>query len=112
MTGQRHGAIAWHYDINDSALDFLGANDVVKLTYTVQVDDGNGGIKTAGRRHHGARHRGRAGNHVVGTGGDDHRDCRWGTGREHRPHTATGAVTFNDVDLSDIETSSIYRRRL
>ena len=36
-------------------IDFLGANDVVTLTYTVQVDDGNGGIKTPGRRRHGAR---------------------------------------------------------
>ena len=40
------GSIAWQYSINDSALDFLGAHDVVQLTYTVQVDDGNGGIKT------------------------------------------------------------------
>ena len=40
------GTIGWHYDLADSAIDFLGANDVVTLTYTVQVDDGNGGIKT------------------------------------------------------------------
>ena len=37
------GSIAWQYSISDGALDFLGANDIVKLAYTVQVDDGNGG---------------------------------------------------------------------
>ena len=50
------GTIGWHYNIDDSALDFLGANDEVTLTYTVQVGDGNGGIARPGRDHHGARH--------------------------------------------------------
>src|SRR5262249_57488258 len=36
------GSIGWHYNINDSALDFLGKNDQVVLTFTVQVSDGNG----------------------------------------------------------------------
>src|SRR5262249_17804082 len=38
------GSIGWHYNINDSALDFLGQNDQVVLTFTVQVSDGNGGF--------------------------------------------------------------------
>ncbi len=40
------GTIGWNYDIADSALDFLGANDQVVLTYTVQTNDGNGGTAT------------------------------------------------------------------
>ena len=38
-----NGSIGWHYDMADSALDFLGTDDVVTLTYTVQVADGHGG---------------------------------------------------------------------
>src|SRR5262245_66644541 len=40
------GSIGWHYNINDSTLDFLGAHDQVVLTFTVQVSDGNGGFAT------------------------------------------------------------------
>src|SRR5262249_30314677 len=40
------GSIGWHYNINDSALAFLGQNDQVVLTFTVQVADGNGGVST------------------------------------------------------------------
>ena len=102
------GTIGWHYNIADSDLDFLGANDVVTLTYTVQVDDGNGGIKTPGRRRHGARHRGRAGDHVLGA---DRLGDRMGGpvgGRDaNTPSYGLGTVTFTDVDLSDHPTSSI-----
>ena len=38
-----NGTIGWHYDIADSALDFLGATDQVVLTYTVKTADGNSG---------------------------------------------------------------------
>ena len=38
------GTVGWHYSIADSLLDFLGDNDQVALTYTVQVDDHNGGL--------------------------------------------------------------------
>ena len=31
-----NGIINWHYDIADSAIDFLGASDQVVLTYTVR----------------------------------------------------------------------------
>ena len=38
------GMVVWHYDISDSALDFLGDDDQVTLTFTVQVNDGHGGL--------------------------------------------------------------------
>ena len=31
--------VVWHYNISDSALDFLGDNDQLALTFSVQVDD-------------------------------------------------------------------------
>src|SRR5262249_18810524 len=38
------GTVGWHYDISDGALDFLGDLDQLVLTFTVQVDDGHGGL--------------------------------------------------------------------
>ena len=95
------GTIGWHYNIDDGALDFLGADDVVTLTYTVQVDDGHGGTPDAGRDHHGARHRGYACDHV-----GDRRRRRSPriavlAGGEIGPENASGTMTFTDVDLSD-----------
>src|SRR6185312_819087 len=40
------GTVGWHYDISDSALDFLGDLDDLTLTFTVQVNDGHGGVVT------------------------------------------------------------------
>ena len=102
------GTIGWHYNIADSNLDFLGENDVVTLTYTVQTDDGNGGtasqdvvitvhgtedvpvITSAAQTGAISEDGG-----TVGSGGE--------AGSEH----TSGTITFTDVDLSDIETSSI-----
>ena len=38
------GTVGWHYDISDGALDFLGDDDQLMLTFTVQVNDGHGGF--------------------------------------------------------------------
>src|SRR5262249_57314392 len=40
------GTVGWHYDISDAVLDFLGADDQVTLTFTVQINDGHGGVIT------------------------------------------------------------------
>ena len=103
------GGIAWHYDIADSALDFLGANDVVQLTYTVQVDDGNGGIKTQDVTItvHGTEDA-----PVITSGaqsGAVTEDVDLSANENAETHHQSGTITFTDVDLSDIETSSIYQ---
>ena len=99
---QRHDRLALQY--SDSALDFLGANDVVTLTYTVQVDDGNGGsaaqdvtITVQGTED--------APTITSGADGDGHRDADLAPGENTASDIASGAVTFTDVDLSDIETA-------
>ena len=97
------GAIAWQYDLADSAIDFLGAHDVVTLTYTVQVDDGNGGIKSQDVvvTVHGTEDAPVITSSSPQTGSA----TEWAdlsadeTANTH--HTASGAVTFTDVDLSD-----------
>ena len=83
------GTIGWHYDIADSALDFLGAHDQVTLTYTVQVDDGNGRTPPAGRYHHGARHRGQADDHDVGTQAATITEDNGGSGERRRTAPST-----------------------
>ena len=101
------GTIGWHYDIADSALDFLGADDVVTLTYTVQVDDGHGGIASQDVTItvHGTEDAPMITSGVQA--GSATGDRRPPAGREHRHPSSSGAVTFTDVDLSDLETSSI-----
>ena len=101
------GSIAWTYSISDGALDFLGANDVVTLTYTVQADDHNGGTTSQNVT-------------ITVSGTEDAPTLTSGTqaatvtenadgatGENTETHTVSGAVTFNDVDLSDLEASSI-----
>ncbi|MCZ4292392.1 VCBS domain-containing protein, partial [Hoeflea alexandrii] len=41
--GDGSGEIAWTYDATNAAIDFLGENDQLVLTFTVTVDDQNGG---------------------------------------------------------------------
>jgi len=45
-TGDGAGQITWNYSVNDSDLNPMGQYDSVVQTYTVTVDDGNGGTDT------------------------------------------------------------------
>ena len=109
---QRYDRLAL-FNIDDGALDFLGADDVVTLTYTVQVDDGHGGIKTQDVTItvHGTEDK-----PVITTGTQaatitEDKGVQ-GSGGETGPENASGTITFTDVDLSDHETSSITNKQL
>src|SRR6185437_741306 len=106
------GSIAWQYSLSDGVLDFLGAHDVVTLTYTVQVDDHNTGTTTQNVT-------------ITVSGSEDAPTLTSGTqaatvteiadnasGENTAAHTVSGAVTFNDVDLSDLEASSITQKQV
>ena len=84
------GTIGWNYDLADSALDFLGANDVVTLTYTVQTSDGNGGTAQPGRHRHHPRHQRRAGDHHLDAVGLGDGGCRSFREREQRDPSSVG----------------------
>ena len=101
------GTIGWHYDIADSALDFLGADDVVTLTYTVQVADGHGGTASQNVTItvHGTEDRPTITSGAQSGSATEIGDLQPGENTDI--HHSSGAVTFNDVDLSDVETSSI-----
>src|SRR5262249_33164338 len=99
------GSIGWHYNINDNALDFLGAHDPVVLTFTVQVADGNGGFATQDVTItvHGAE------DAPVITSGVQSGSVAPVSMPTDPP---SWAVTFTYVDLSDIETSSISKTQV
>jgi len=93
------GTVGWHYDISDLALDFLGDNDQLTLTFTVQVNDGHGGL---------------ASQNVTITifGTEDGPTITSaavsGTVTEDSlPTTASGTINFADVDLSDAHSVSV-----
>src|SRR6185295_13637793 len=101
------GTVGWHYNVADSALDFLGATDQVVLTFTVRVDDHNGGTAQQDVT-------------ITVHGTEDVPEITSSTQAalvtedvDHsalenaETHTRSGVVTFTDVDLSDTATSSI-----
>ena len=99
-TADGTGTIGWHYDISDSALDFLGANDVVELTYTVQTDDGHSGIASQDVTItvHGTEDA-----PVITQATSDSFAEQAGTNNAGND-TASGSIGFTDVDLSDRPT--------
>ena len=40
------GSVGWTYTVPNAEIDFLGAGETVELTFTVEIDDGNGGLDT------------------------------------------------------------------
>jgi VCBS repeat-containing protein len=92
------GTIGWHYDIADSALDFLGADDVVTLTYTVQIADGHGG--TASQNViitvHGTEDAPTITSGLQAGSATEIGDLQPGENTDI--HHSSGAVAFNDVD--------------
>ena len=104
------GSDAWSFSAQDKSFDYLAAGEILTLTYTVQVDDGHGGVVTQPVT-------------ITVTGTNDTPVITSGTqtgtiterSNPSQPNptgsttadTATGAVTFTDVDLSDHHTVSI-----
>ena len=97
------GSDAWTFSAQDKSFDYLADGETLTLTYTVQVDDGNGGVVTQPVT-------------ITVTGTNDTpliaSETQAGAITEfQRPpaepdrsataDTATGTVTFTDVDLSD-----------
>ncbi len=97
-----HGTATWTYNVADGAFDFLAAGETLTLTYMAQVDNNfapNNEIDVQDLHHHDHRHQRHARHH-------QRRADRCG----HRlltpigsatPDTASGTITFTDVDLSD-----------
>ena len=100
---------SWTYSVPDSAFDFLADGEVLTLTYTATVDDGHGGVVTKPLT-------------VTVTGSndavDDYQRARRsaaiteiaGAHGSSTPDTATGSITFADVDLDRHARGDDHRR--
>ena len=93
------GSATWSYSAADGAFDFLADGEILTLTYTATVDDGHGGVVTKPIT-------------VTVTGSNDTVEItsdpqtatiaeRADTHGSATPDTASGAITFNDADLTD-----------
>lgn len=106
------GTITWHYDIGDGALDFLGTDDQVTLTYTVQVSDGHGGYASQDVviAVHGTEDA-----PVIQSGNQSGlvtEDIDNTSLENNETHHQSDSIAFNDVDLSDNETQSIVDQQI
>jgi VCBS repeat-containing protein len=111
MGNTNNGAIGWTYSITDSALDFLGAGETAKVVSTITLKDHHGMTDTAtvtvtidGSNDApvlAADASGSSGSslHVIYERANT-------TGDTTDLDTASGTLTFTDVDLSDTHTAS------
>jgi VCBS repeat-containing protein len=101
--------VGWSFEVNDGALDFLAEGQTLIQTYTVTVDDGNGGTATQDVT-------------ITLTGENDAPTIVAGSTTSSGPvaervdgaidennvtHTATGTVAFADVDLVDVHSAGV-----
>ncbi|UGY19286.1 VCBS domain-containing protein [Bradyrhizobium septentrionale] len=104
-TGGVTGSSHWTFSAADRSFDYLAAGEKLTLTYLIQVDDHHGGVVTQPVT-------------ITVTGTNDTPTFASAPGTaaipeqpdetgSSKPDGATGAVTFADVDLSDIHTVSI-----
>ncbi|MEO9875081.1 MAG: VCBS domain-containing protein, partial [Anderseniella sp.] len=100
------GTVDWTFLIADQDVDFLGADDIVELSFDVTINDGNGGTVTETVV-------------ITVTGTNDvpviTSVAQSGTvtetadvpgGTDTDPDNATGTISFTDVDLSDDPAAS------
>ncbi|WP_347951913.1 VCBS domain-containing protein [Bradyrhizobium sp. SSUT77] len=103
-TGSGSGGVAWSYSAQDKSFDFLAAGQTLTATYAITIDDGHGGvvsqpftITVTGTNDTPvitSSAQGAALTELASTTGSNSAD------------SASGAVTFTDVDLSDTHTMS------
>ena len=106
-TGDGTGRIDWNFSVSDADLDFLAAGETITQTYTVRVNDQEGGIVDQNVT-------------ITLTGTNDvpviDSAAQVGSitesadnvgGTDADPTDATGTITFDDVDLADNPTASI-----
>src|SRR5262245_49271987 len=111
-TGGSTGTVGWTFSVPDKAVEFLGAGQTLTQTYTVLVVDNNGGLaaQTVTITITGTNEV-----PVITSGvqtGSVPEIADGAAGENTAPHSLSGAVTFTDADLSDIETSSISNKQV
>ena len=99
------GSRSWTFSAADKSFDYLAAGETLTLIYTIQIDDHHGGVVTVPVT-------------ITIVGTDDKpvitsptqaaaiTEAEGVTGSTN-PDTASGTVTFTDVDLSDTHSVSV-----
>ncbi|MEH2525045.1 MULTISPECIES: VCBS domain-containing protein [unclassified Bradyrhizobium] len=104
-----NGSATWSYSTGDNAFDFLAVGETLTLTYTATVDDGHGGVVTKPIT-------------ITVTGSNDTPEITSATQAatiaeradahgSATPDTASGAIAFSDVDLTDtheVDITSVH----
>ncbi|WP_264224082.1 VCBS domain-containing protein, partial [Pararhizobium sp. YC-54] len=103
-TGDGTGAIGWTFTVNDGAIDYLAAGETITQVYTVTVTDSSGATDTQTVT---VTINGTNDAPVITSGpgtGSVSEIADGALGETTAPLTATGALTFGDVDLSNTHT--------
>ena len=96
-TGDGSGALAWDFEVDNAAIQYLAAGEVVSQTYTVTVDDGQGGTVSQTVT-------------VTITGANDGPTITTATASgavvEDGVVATSGQIAFADIDLRDSHTAT------
>lgn len=96
-TGDGTGAVAWNFSVANAAVQFLAAGETRTQTYTVSIDDGQGGVATQDVT-------------ITITGENDGPviSSAFSLGQvvEGVTECVSGTITFDDVDLIDTHVVS------
>ena len=111
MTNTNNGEIDWTYAITDSSLDFLAAGETATMTATITLDDHQGGQDTAtvtvtidGSNDAPVLAADTSG--ANGTGLHAIAERAGETGDTADTDSASGTLSFTDVDLNDTHTAT------
>ncbi len=92
------GQVDWTFNVDNAALQFLAEYEVLTQTYTVTVDDGNGGTDTQDVT-------------ITITGTNDvpeiTSEAQSGDIKEDGAVTAGGTIEFDDPDLADVHSVTV-----
>ncbi len=96
------GQLTWTYSVAAADVEYLAAGQTKVESFTITLDDQNGGARHPPDRRDDHRHQRRAGGHRAGSRRRDHRAGR------HPPATSPTAarIAFTDVDLTDVHLVS------
>ncbi|TPO01205.1 VCBS domain-containing protein, partial [Mesorhizobium sp. B1-1-5] len=102
-TGGVTGTVGWSFSVDDSAIDHLGAGESLVQKYDVTISDGHGGTvtQTVTVTVHGTN------DAPVITSAAQSGTVSEGDGLPPSSMSATGQVTFTDVDTTDSHTFSV-----
>src|SRR5665811_541139 len=98
------GSEPWTFSAADSSFGYLAAGQILTLTYTVQVADNHGGLTTQNVV---VTVTGTNDAPVITSGAQAAAFTESATPNLATPDTASGAVTFTDLDLSDTHTATV-----